>query len=81
MHGVFLGVLLELCDNPKALPHVRAWRGPGGLSSPQLLLQLWRQEEEELGVQRDQHGRITGEQHRYTPERDPDSPHHLEIIM
>ncbi|XP_063040762.1 cilia- and flagella-associated protein 69-like [Engraulis encrasicolus] len=59
MHGVFLGVLLELCDNPKALPHVRAWRGPGGLSSPRLLLQLWRQEEEELGVQRDQHGRIT----------------------
>ncbi|KAL2080316.1 hypothetical protein ACEWY4_024109 [Coilia grayii] len=59
MHGVVLGALLELCDNPKALPHMRAWRGPGGVSVPQLLLQLWRQEEEDLGVQRDQHGRIT----------------------
>ncbi|XP_048085313.1 cilia- and flagella-associated protein 69-like isoform X2 [Alosa alosa] len=59
MHGVVLGALLELCDNPKALPHVQAWRGPDGQSAPHLLLQLWRQEEEDLGVQRDQHGRIT----------------------
>ncbi|XP_031441920.1 cilia- and flagella-associated protein 69 [Clupea harengus] len=58
LHGVVLGALLELCDNPKALTHVHGWRGPGGASAPHLLLQLWRQEEEMLGVQRDQHGQI-----------------------
>ena len=60
LHGVVLGALLELCDNPKALTHVHGWRGPGGASAPHLLLQLWRQEEEMLGVQRDQHGQIAG---------------------
>ncbi|XP_072523947.1 cilia- and flagella-associated protein 69-like isoform X1 [Salminus brasiliensis] len=59
MKGVLLGTLLELCDNPKTLVHVEAWRGEKELTAPALLLQLWRQEEAELGVKRDQHGRIT----------------------
>lgn len=60
MKSVLLGTLLELCDNPKTLAHVEAWRGEKDLTAPALLLKLWRQEETELGVQRDQHGRITG---------------------
>ncbi|XP_061112007.1 cilia- and flagella-associated protein 69-like [Conger conger] len=48
MHGVVLGTLLELCDNPKTLSHVHTWRGPKGLTVAALLLLLWRQEEREL---------------------------------
>ncbi|KAJ7991479.1 hypothetical protein DPEC_G00284300 [Dallia pectoralis] len=59
MHYVVLGTLLELCDNPKTMSHVLAWKGPNGLSTPELLLQLWRQEEAEMGVRRDLYGRIT----------------------
>uniref|UniRef100_W5LI90 Cilia and flagella associated protein 69 n=1 Tax=Astyanax mexicanus TaxID=7994 RepID=W5LI90_ASTMX len=59
MKGVLLGTLLELCDNPKTLAHVTAWRGEKELTAPALLLQMWRQEEAELGVKRDQHSRIT----------------------
>ncbi|XP_046875685.1 cilia- and flagella-associated protein 69-like [Hypomesus transpacificus] len=58
MRSVILGTLQDLCDNPKTLTHVLAWRGPGGLCSGGLLLELWRQEEEELEVSRDLHGRI-----------------------
>ena len=60
MRSVILGTLQDLCDNPKTLTHVLAWRGPGGLCSGGLLLELWRQEEEELEVSRDLHGRIAG---------------------
>ncbi|XP_028824040.1 cilia- and flagella-associated protein 69 [Denticeps clupeoides] len=63
MQNVVLATLLDLCDNPKTLVHVLAWRGRhSGISAPQLLLLLWRQEESELGVRRDQHGRITDPQ-------------------
>ncbi|KAG7324496.1 hypothetical protein KOW79_012512 [Hemibagrus wyckioides] len=61
MHNVALATLLELCDNPKTLAHVEAWRGDKELTAPALLLQLWRKEEAEIGVKRDQHGRIADE--------------------
>uniref|UniRef100_A0A6Q2ZET9 Cilia- and flagella-associated protein 69 ARM repeats domain-containing protein n=1 Tax=Esox lucius TaxID=8010 RepID=A0A6Q2ZET9_ESOLU len=48
----------ELCDNPKTMSHVMAWKGPNSVTTPALLLQLWRQEEAEMGVRRDPYGRI-----------------------
>ncbi|CAL8298824.1 unnamed protein product [Lota lota] len=59
MRGVVLATLLDLCDNPKTLSHVMTWTGAGGQTAPALLLHLWREEEAELGVGRDQHGRIS----------------------
>ncbi|XP_060771273.1 cilia- and flagella-associated protein 69-like isoform X2 [Neoarius graeffei] len=61
MQGVMLATLLELCDNPKTLAHVETWRGEKELTAPALLLQLWRKEEVEIGVKRDQHGQIADE--------------------
>lgn len=60
MQNVVLGTLLDLCDNPKTLAHVEAWRGEKQLTGQALLLRLWRKEEAEIGVKRDQHGRIAG---------------------
>ncbi|XP_047460240.1 cilia- and flagella-associated protein 69-like [Mugil cephalus] len=62
VHGVLLATLLELCDNPNTISHVLGWKGGGGGTAPGLLLQLWRQEEEELGVDRGQRGEITDPQ-------------------
>ncbi|XP_027021008.2 cilia- and flagella-associated protein 69 [Tachysurus fulvidraco] len=61
MNSVWLATLLELCDNPKTLPHIEAWKGKKGLTAQAMLLQLWRKEEAEIGVKRDQHGRIADE--------------------
>ena len=61
MRGVVLATLLDLCDNPKTLSHITTWTGSGGQTAPALLLLLWREEEAELGVGRDQHGRISGQ--------------------
>ncbi|KAM6958962.1 cilia- and flagella-associated protein 69 [Aplochiton taeniatus] len=58
MHSPVLVTLLELCDNPKTMSHILTWRGPAGQTAPGLLLTLWRLEELDLGVSRDQHGRI-----------------------
>lgn len=55
-----VGTLLELCENPQAVASVQCWRGEGDTSAPQLLLQIWRSEEEDTGVTRDRHGMITG---------------------
>uniref|UniRef100_A0A8D3B928 Cilia- and flagella-associated protein 69 ARM repeats domain-containing protein n=1 Tax=Scophthalmus maximus TaxID=52904 RepID=A0A8D3B928_SCOMX len=38
------------------------WRDDGDRTAPGLLLQLWRREEEELGVRRNKHGGLTGPQ-------------------
>jgi len=69
MRGVVLATLLDLCDNPKTLAHVMTWTGAGGQTAPSLLLHLWREEEVELGVGRDQHGRMSGQS--------PTTPHPL----
>ncbi|XP_051728378.1 cilia- and flagella-associated protein 69-like isoform X2 [Ctenopharyngodon idella] len=53
-----IGTLLELCENPQAIACVQCWRGEGDTSAPQLLLQIWRSEEEDTGVTRDRHGMI-----------------------
>ncbi|KAF7651997.1 hypothetical protein LDENG_00102730 [Lucifuga dentata] len=58
IHGVTLATILELCDNPNTLCHILSWKDHAGQTAPSLLLQLWREEEAELGVSRDHHGGI-----------------------
>ncbi|XP_018419895.1 PREDICTED: cilia- and flagella-associated protein 69 [Nanorana parkeri] len=58
MNNLLLGILVEFCDNPKTIPHILTWRGKDNDTVPKLLVRLWKQEEEELGVRRDHFGRI-----------------------
>ncbi|KFP58940.1 Uncharacterized protein C7orf63, partial [Cariama cristata] len=56
--NIILGILVEFCDNPKTASHISTWRGEKDQTAANLLIQLWRQEELELGVKRDRYGRI-----------------------
>ncbi|NWS07660.1 CFA69 protein, partial [Motacilla alba] len=56
--SIILGILVEISDNPKTVLHMSLWRGKRAQTAANLLIQLWRQEELELGVKRDQYGRI-----------------------
>uniref|UniRef100_M4AP28 Cilia- and flagella-associated protein 69 ARM repeats domain-containing protein n=1 Tax=Xiphophorus maculatus TaxID=8083 RepID=M4AP28_XIPMA len=58
VHSIILSILLDLCNNPNTRPLVLGWRDADGLTAPGVLLQLWREEEEELGVLRDKNGGI-----------------------
>ncbi|XP_009999886.1 PREDICTED: uncharacterized protein C7orf63 homolog [Chaetura pelagica] len=58
LYNIILGILIEFCDNPKTTLHISTWRGEKDQTAANLLVQLWRQEELELGVKRDQYGRI-----------------------
>ncbi|NWS53451.1 CFA69 protein, partial [Chunga burmeisteri] len=56
--NIILGILVEFCDNPKTSSHISTWQGEKDQTAANLLIQLWRQEELELEVKRDQYGRI-----------------------
>ncbi|NWW80136.1 CFA69 protein, partial [Climacteris rufus] len=56
--NIILGILVEFCDNPKTTLHISTWRGKKHQTAANLLIQLWRQEELDLGVRRDRYGRI-----------------------
>ncbi|NXH29702.1 CFA69 protein, partial [Myiagra hebetior] len=56
--NIILGILVEFCDNPKTTLHMSIWRGKRDQTAANLLIQLWRQEEFDLGVKRDQYGMI-----------------------
>ncbi|NXR23974.1 CFA69 protein, partial [Cinclus mexicanus] len=56
--NIILGILVEFSDNPKTTLHMSIWRGKRDQTAANLLIQLWRQEELDLGVRRDQYGRI-----------------------
>ncbi|XP_068091630.1 cilia- and flagella-associated protein 69 isoform X2 [Hyperolius riggenbachi] len=58
LNNLLLGILVEFCDNPKTISHIITWRGKDNETAPKLLVRLWKQEEEELGVRRDSYGRI-----------------------
>uniref|UniRef100_A0A8C1LVR9 Cilia- and flagella-associated protein 69 ARM repeats domain-containing protein n=1 Tax=Cyprinus carpio TaxID=7962 RepID=A0A8C1LVR9_CYPCA len=59
MLSPLVSALLELCENPQAVTHLLRWSGDRDTSAPQLLLHIWRREEETTGVSRDPHGLIT----------------------
>ncbi|NXJ71494.1 CFA69 protein, partial [Rostratula benghalensis] len=56
--NIILGILAEFCENPKTILYINTWQGAQDQTASNLLIQLWRQEECELGVKRDQYGRI-----------------------
>lgn len=58
--NIILGILVEFCDNPKTTLHMSIWRGKRDQTAANLLIQLWRQEELDLGVKRDRYGIIVG---------------------
>ncbi|KAM4725493.1 cilia- and flagella-associated protein 69 isoform 2-T3 [Anableps anableps] len=58
LRSIIFSTLLDLCNNPNTQPQILGWRDVGGQTAPRVLLQLWREEEEELGVLRNQHGGI-----------------------
>lgn len=63
MHNLILGCLLELCENPKTIPHIHTWRGEDDISAPHLLIDMWRQEEQRISVHRDANGCISDVTH------------------
>ncbi|NXL76807.1 CFA69 protein, partial [Leptocoma aspasia] len=56
--NIILGILVEFSDNPKATSCMGMWRGKRDQTAANLLIQLWRQEELDLGVRRDRHGKV-----------------------
>ncbi|NXQ20152.1 CFA69 protein, partial [Peucedramus taeniatus] len=56
--NIILGILVDFSDNPKTALHMSVWRGKKDQTAANLLIQLWRQEELDLGVKRDQYGMI-----------------------
>jgi len=58
MRSLVLGAVLDICENVKALPHAKLWRGQDDSTIGQLLLDLWKHEEAALGIQRDSFGAI-----------------------
>lgn len=60
MHNQLLGCLLDLMENQKTMSHVSVWRGKDNIMAPHLLCELWRDEENRLGVLRDATGSVAG---------------------
>ncbi|XP_053916631.1 cilia- and flagella-associated protein 69 isoform X3 [Cuculus canorus] len=58
LYSVILGILVEFCNNPKTISDISIWRGEKDQTAANLLIQLWRQEELELGLKRDRYGRV-----------------------
>jgi len=60
MQGQLVGCLLDLMENQKTFSHVSVWRGANNTTAPHLFCELWRAEENRLGVARDGNGTVTG---------------------
>jgi hypothetical protein len=58
MQSPVLGVIVDLCENVKAVPHVTSWRGKEKSSTWALMAHLWRAEEEDIMVTRGYMGTI-----------------------
>ncbi|XP_030799792.1 cilia- and flagella-associated protein 69 isoform X2 [Camarhynchus parvulus] len=56
--NIILGILIEFSDNPKTVLHMSIWRGKRDQTAANVLVHLWRQEEQDLGVKRDRYGKI-----------------------
>ena len=44
----------------QALAHVQSWRGKKQISAGKLLVELWKNEESNMGVTRDKTGKMAG---------------------
>ena len=60
MQNLVLGALLDLTEDPRAVPHVVTWRGKEQKTAVSLLISLWRSEELAMGVRRDQNHVMLG---------------------
>ena len=60
MQNLVLGALLDLTEDARAVPHVVTWRGTGQKTAVSLLIELWRAEEQAMGVKRDRNHVMTG---------------------
>ncbi|NXO75951.1 CFA69 protein, partial [Sitta europaea] len=56
--NIILGILVEFSGNPKTTLYMSIWRGKRDQTAANLLIQLWRREELDLGVRRDPCGKI-----------------------
>jgi len=63
MRNVFLGTLLDLSENEKTMSHILLWRGKNDLTVGKLLVNIWTEEEEALGVPRELTGAIRDSSH------------------
>ena len=63
MQNLVLGALLDLTEDARAVPHVVTWRGTGQKTAVSLLIELWRAEEQAMGVKRDRNHVMTGGNH------------------
>lgn len=59
MQNLILGCVLDLSDNPKTLTHLLQWEGKDNCKISHFLCELWRTEEKENGVDRDENGIIS----------------------
>ena len=62
MQNLILGCILDLSDNPKTLTHMLQWESKDNNNISHFLCALWRDEEKDIGVERDENGIITGDQ-------------------
>ncbi len=60
MQNLVLGCILDLMDNAKTLAHLMQWEGKNNQKIAHLLCHIWREEENDIGVLRDQFGVIVG---------------------
>ncbi len=65
MQNLVLGCVLDLMDNIKTLAHLMQWEGKENQKIAHLLCRIWREEESDIGVLRDQFGMIVGKLESY----------------
>lgn len=58
MQNLILGCILDLSDNPKTLTHMLQWESKDNNNISHFLCALWRDEEKDIGVDRDENGII-----------------------
>ena len=56
----FIEHTYPLSGSFQALAHVQSWRGKKQISAGKLLVELWKNEESNMGVTRDKTGKMAG---------------------
>ena len=60
MQNLILGCLLDFGDNPKTLTHLLQWETKDNQKIAHFFCNMWRDEEREIGAERDENGIILG---------------------